>query len=86
MNARTRSSREMPNATADPIRRMLQMSPTRSSVTANDEAKASANRKDRIAHGHLRRRLATCPDIVTPKWLGSFDGDIGARMGRAYPP
>jgi hypothetical protein len=65
---------------------MLKTPPTRSSMKANDQAKASANRKDRIAHGHLRRRLATCPDIVPPKWLGSFDGDIGARMGREYPP
>ena len=76
----------MPNPTAETMRRTFQTSSTRSPTTANDQAKASANSKDKIAHGHLRRRLAPCPDIVPPKWLGSFDGDIGARMGRAYPP
>ena len=26
------------------------------------------------------------PTSFLPKWLGSFDGDIGAGRGRAYPP
>src|SRR5262245_66577901 len=66
MDARRRHSREMPNPTADPIRRMTPPSP----VIASDHARAAANRRDRITHGHRRLR-PMCPDIVPPKGLSS---------------
>jgi hypothetical protein len=54
MNMKTSSNKEMPAPTAETIRRILQTLPTSSPMATNDQAKVSANRKNRITHGHRR--------------------------------
>jgi len=73
-------SSEMPNPTANPTQRMVC-----SLIAASDQAKASANRIDTIAHRDRRFCPATCPNIVPPKLFGPTVS-IGGRMGAEYQP